>query len=81
MSRSEDISRSFYAQLGADGSPTGRGLTGTRRSFEGILNPHYRHDERSLRRICARAGVQRFQVFERTWAGRQRLFVHLDKLE
>jgi methyltransferase family protein len=47
--------------------------------IEGILNPHYRHDERSFERICSRAGVQRFQVFERDWAGRQRLFLRLDK--
>lgn len=46
---------------------------------EGILNPHYRHDERSFRRICDAAGVERFQVFERDWGGRQRLFLRLDK--
>lgn len=46
---------------------------------EGILNPHYRHDERSLRHICTRAGVERVQVFEREWAGRPRLFLSLDK--
>jgi SAM-dependent methyltransferase len=46
---------------------------------EGILNPHYRHDERSFRRICDAAGVSRFDVFEREWAGRQRLFLGLDK--
>jgi hypothetical protein len=46
---------------------------------EGILNPHYAHDERSFRRICDAAGVSRFQVFEREWGGRQRLFLRLDK--
>jgi SAM-dependent methyltransferase len=46
---------------------------------EGILNPHYRHDERSFRRICDAAAVERFQVFERDWGGRQRLFLRLDK--
>lgn len=46
---------------------------------EGILNPHYRHDERSFSRICDAAGVERFQVFERDWGGRQRLFLRLDK--
>lgn len=46
---------------------------------EGILNPHYRHDERSFRRICDAAGVERLQVFERDWGGRQRLFLRLDK--
>jgi SAM-dependent methyltransferase len=46
---------------------------------EGILNPHYRHDRRSLRRICEVAGAERFQVFERDWGGRQRLFLRLDK--
>jgi SAM-dependent methyltransferase len=46
---------------------------------ESILNPHYAHDERSFRRICDAAGVSRFQVFEREWGGRQRLFLRLDK--
>ena len=46
---------------------------------EGILNPHYRHDERSFRRICDAAGVARFRVFERDWGGRQRLFLRIDK--
>jgi SAM-dependent methyltransferase len=46
---------------------------------EGILNPHYRHDERSFLRICQRAGVEPARIFEREWAGRQRLFLRLDK--
>jgi SAM-dependent methyltransferase len=45
---------------------------------EGILNPHYQHDERSFRRICAAAGVESFEVFERDWAGRRRLFLRFD---
>ncbi len=47
--------------------------------IEGILNPHYAHDERSFRRICEAARVSRFRVWERDWAGRQRLFLRLDK--
>ena len=27
---------------------------------EGLLNPHYRHDERSLQRICETVGVQSY---------------------
>lgn len=46
---------------------------------EGILNPHYAHDERSFGRICNAAGVSRFQVFERDWGGRQRLFLRLSR--
>jgi SAM-dependent methyltransferase len=46
---------------------------------EGILNPHYRHDERSLRRICEAARVERFGVCEREWGARRRLFLRLDK--
>jgi SAM-dependent methyltransferase len=46
---------------------------------EGILNPHYMHDERSFRRVCEGAGVSRFEVFERDWGGRQRLFLRLAK--
>lgn len=45
----------------------------------GILNPHYAHDERSFGRVCAAAGVSRFQVFDREWGGRQRLFLRFDK--
>jgi SAM-dependent methyltransferase len=47
--------------------------------IEGTLNPHYVHDEASLRRVCAAAGVPRPQVFERDWAGRQRLFLRFDR--
>ena len=46
---------------------------------EGILNPHYAHDQRSFRHICEAAGTEQFQVFERDWGGRQRLFLRLDK--
>jgi SAM-dependent methyltransferase len=46
---------------------------------EGILNPHYRHDERSFLRICRSAEVEPVRIFEREWAGRQRLFLRLDK--
>jgi SAM-dependent methyltransferase len=46
---------------------------------EGILNPHYRHDHRSFLRICQRAEVEPVRIFEREWAGRQRLFLRLDK--
>jgi 2-polyprenyl-3-methyl-5-hydroxy-6-metoxy-1,4-benzoquinol methylase len=48
-------------------------------TVEGLLNPHYVHDERSLGHICAAAGVPQFDVFERDWAGRMRLFLRLDK--
>jgi SAM-dependent methyltransferase len=44
---------------------------------EGSLNPHYVHDESSLRRVCASAGVPVPQVFERDWGGRRRLFLRL----
>ena len=46
---------------------------------EGILNPHYRHDERSFLRICRSAEVEPVRIFEGEWAGRQRLFLRLDK--
>jgi hypothetical protein len=47
---------------------------------EGILNPHYVHDERSLMRICEKAEViGPLRVFERDWGGRQRLLLRLDK--
>jgi SAM-dependent methyltransferase len=44
---------------------------------EGLLNPHFAHDEASLRRLCEAAGVARFQVFDRDWGGRQRLFLRI----
>lgn len=46
---------------------------------EGILNPHYAHDERSFRHLCDAVGVSRFRVFEREWGRRQRLFLRIDK--
>jgi SAM-dependent methyltransferase len=46
---------------------------------EGIPKPHYAHDRRSFRRICHAGGVERFEVFERDWGGRQRLFLRFDK--
>jgi len=46
---------------------------------DGILNPHYRHDERTFRRLCSAAEIDQFQVFERDWGGRQRLILRLDK--
>ena len=46
---------------------------------EGLLHPHYVHDERSYRRVCEAAAVPSFEVFEREWATRRRLFLRLDK--
>jgi len=46
---------------------------------EGILKPGYRHDERSFARVCQAAGISDFNVFERDWGGRERLFLRLDK--
>ena len=46
---------------------------------EGILNPHYQHDERSFRRRCEAAGIERFEVFERDWGGRRRLFLRVER--
>jgi SAM-dependent methyltransferase len=46
---------------------------------EGIPHPHYAHDERSFRRICQAGGVESFEVFEREWGGRQRLFLRVDR--
>jgi len=40
---------------------------------EGILNPHYRHDEASLSRLCSEAGFERFEIALRPWGGRERL--------
>jgi SAM-dependent methyltransferase len=61
---------------GARGSAEHRIVWGL---VEGGLNPHYAHDVRSLSRVCAAADVPHFEVFERAWGGRQRLFLRLDK--
>jgi hypothetical protein len=45
---------------------------------EGLVNPHYLHDEQSFARICAAAGVERFAITERTWGGRQRLVLRIE---
>ena len=47
--------------------------------IEGHSNPHYAHDERTYARVCARAGIERFEVYERDWAGRPRLFLRLER--
>jgi SAM-dependent methyltransferase len=46
---------------------------------EGLVNPHYRHDERSFARLCRAAGIGDFAVFEREWGGRERLFLRVGK--
>jgi hypothetical protein len=58
-----------------------QGLEGriARITVECFLNPHYAHDETTFGRICSAAGVPHFNVFEREWAGRMRLFLRLDK--
>jgi SAM-dependent methyltransferase len=58
-----------------------QGLEGriARITVEGFLIPHYVHDETTFGRICSAAGVPHFDVFERDWAGRVRLFLRLDK--
>jgi len=40
---------------------------------DGILNPHYRHDEASLTGLCRDAGLERFEISLRPWGGRDRL--------
>jgi hypothetical protein len=40
---------------------------------EGILNPHYRHDEATLAGLCREAGFERFEIALRPWGGRERL--------
>jgi len=80
MSRSEDISRSFYAQLGADGLANRTRPDWDAKIVRGHTEPALspgRAESPSHLREGGRAAVP----FERTWAGRQRLFVHLDKLE
>jgi hypothetical protein len=46
---------------------------------EGILSPHYQHDASSYARLCRAAGIESFEVFERDWAARRRLFLRLEK--
>lgn len=48
---------------------------------EGRDNPHYYHDEASLRHVCAKAGIPHdgVEVYESLWAGRSRQFLRLAK--
>jgi SAM-dependent methyltransferase len=63
----------------ASGERRGEGRRVAWIHVEGILNPHYAHDERSLRAAAAAAGIPSVDVFERDWAGRQRLFLRLER--
>jgi SAM-dependent methyltransferase len=46
---------------------------------EGILNPHYRHDETSLSGLCSGAGIGDFEATTMPWGGRERLVLRLRK--
>jgi SAM-dependent methyltransferase len=46
---------------------------------EGILNPHYRHDESSLRRLCETLGMVDFMTSTESWADRDRLVLRIRK--
>jgi SAM-dependent methyltransferase len=48
--------------------------------IDGLPNPHYVHDERSLAERCRAAGVTSFDVLPRDWGGRPRLLLRLRKL-
>jgi SAM-dependent methyltransferase len=47
--------------------------------INGILNPHYQHDAASYAHLCRAAGIESFEVFERDWSARRRLFLRLEK--
>jgi SAM-dependent methyltransferase len=57
----------------ADGSRRGPGYRVEWGLVEGILNPHYRHDESTLSRLCRDAGFERFEIALRPWGRRERL--------
>lgn len=59
----------------ADGRRRGPGHRVEWGLVEGILNPHYRHDEASLALLCRDAGFERFEISLRPWGGRERLVV------
>jgi SAM-dependent methyltransferase len=48
---------------------------------EGLPNPHFRHDEPSLRELCEAVGIDRFRIYEDEWAGRSRLFLRFERAE
>jgi SAM-dependent methyltransferase len=47
--------------------------------IDGLPNPHYAHDERSLAERCRAAGVTSFDVLPRDWGGRPRLLLRLTR--
>lgn len=57
----------------ADGVRRGPGHRVEWGLVEGILNPHYRHDEASLALLSRKAGFERFEIALRPWGGRERL--------
>jgi SAM-dependent methyltransferase len=46
---------------------------------EGILNPHFRHDESSLSRLCQEVGIDPFEISTRSWGDRNRLILRVQK--
>jgi SAM-dependent methyltransferase len=43
--------------------------------IDGMVNPHFRHDEVSLARLAKSAGIPDFSVYVGDWAGRERQFL------
>jgi 2-polyprenyl-3-methyl-5-hydroxy-6-metoxy-1,4-benzoquinol methylase len=53
----------------------------TQEIVAGLPQEHYRHDEGSFRDLCDAAGIERYRIYEADWAGRQRLFLRLERSE
>ena len=47
--------------------------------IEGLPNPHYRHDPKSLADLCLGVGITGYEIVERHWAGRPRQVLVITK--
>ena len=47
--------------------------------IEGLPNPHYRHDPKSLADLCLGVGITSYEIVERQWAGRPRQVLVITK--
>jgi ubiquinone/menaquinone biosynthesis C-methylase UbiE len=49
--------------------------------IEGLTNPHFRHDEATLRALMERAGISSCRIHTQDWAGRTRQFLRFEKTQ
>ena len=62
------------------GQRYGRGYRITRGEISGVHVHVYRHDSTSLRSLMRSAGISSYRICTGRWAGRERLFLRLEKV-